>query len=231
MPKQRRNQSAESVISAQNSNSVLLVGIVCLMLGLAVGYYFGKESGKTHPVVQSQPQTQLPSQAPVVNPAAFLQEESTLKLTLASNPKNLNALIQLGNLYYDHQKFPEAIEYYGQALAIDPRNPNVRTDRGTSYWNIGQADAAINEFKKSLEADPSHSQTLYNLGVVYLNGKSNPEEARRVWERLLAVDPNYPQRAIVEQQLRALPPAAGSAGGNTTPDASMQDLLERMKKR
>jgi tetratricopeptide (TPR) repeat protein len=128
---------------------------------------------------------------------------------IQSNPRDVNALTQLGNLYYDHGQFRDAAEWYGKALEINPNNADVRTDRGTSYWNLGQADAAIAEFQKALEADPSHAQTLYNLGVVYLNGKNNPAEAKKVWERLLASNPNYPDRAKLQQQIAALsaPPA------------------------
>jgi len=104
----------------------------------------------------------------------------------------LNALIPLGNLYYDNGKFAEAVQYYGKALATDPNNVNVRTDLGTCYWNLGQADAAIGEFQKSLGVNPSHAQTLYNLGIVYLHGKNDAVEARKAWERLLATNPDYP---------------------------------------
>ena len=127
------------------------------------------------------------------------------------------------------------MDYYGRALDLEPRNIDVRTDRGTSYWNLGQADAAIGEFQKALEVDPAHAQTLYNMGVVYLNGKNDPAGARKAWEMLLASNPNYPERAKVQEQLSSL----GAAQGMPAPSGpakqgdtkSVDDLLQRMKSR
>ncbi|MEK7243190.1 MAG: tetratricopeptide repeat protein, partial [Thermodesulfobacteriota bacterium] len=134
-----------------------------------------------------------------------------LRALLMANPKNLNALIQLGDLYYDQGQHLQAVEWYGKALDIDPRNPNVRTDRGTSYWNLNRPDEAIAEFQKSLQVDPGHAQTLYNLGLVYLQGKNNIAEAKKAWQKLLAVNPNYPNRTDIERQLASMaaPPPAG----------------------
>jgi len=112
----------------------------------------------------------------------------------------------------------------------------VRTDRGTSYWNLGQADAALAEFRKSLEVAPTHAQTLYNMGVVYLNGKSDPAQARAAWEKLLAANPNYPDRARLQEQIAALgsPPASaqGSAAqSGKTASPGLEDLVNRLKKK
>jgi tetratricopeptide (TPR) repeat protein len=107
--------------------------------------------------------------------------------------------------------------------------------RGTSYWNLGQADNAIAEFQKSMEVDPFHAQTLYNLGVVYIHGKNNPAEARKAWEKLLATNPNYPERARVQEQINALaaaPAMPASSGAGKKGDArGVEDLLQRMKSR
>lgn len=145
------------------------------------------------------------------NPAVAAKNEASLRALLMANPKNLDALIQLGNLYYDQEQHLQAVEWYGKALEIDPRNPNVRTDRGTSYWNLNRPDEAIAEFQKSLQVDPGHAQTLYNMGLVYLQGKNNIAETKKAWQKLLAVNPNYPNRADIERQLASMaaPPPAG----------------------
>ncbi len=212
-------------VARESSGYLILVGAVCLAIGLGIGYYFGQQATPAAaPVAAGQ------TNVPITNPAAFAQNEASLKAILAANPKDLNALIHLGDLYYDNSRFREAVDYYGRALDIDPKNPDVRTDRGTSYWNMGQADAAIDEFKKALDTDPVHAQTLYNLGVVYLNGKNDPAQARKTWETLLAKVPNYPDRAKVQEQLAAL---SASGGGAPSPagqaSGSAEDLLQHMK--
>ncbi len=222
----------------QSPINVLVIGSVCLAVGLAVGYYFGRASTSTDAAGNAATQAQGSdpgSQAGVPDPAVVQENEQRLKSALAANPNDAKALIELGNLYYDSSRFRDAVDYYGRALDIDPRNVNVRTDRGTSYWNLGQADAAIAEFQKALEVDPSHAQTLYNMGVVYLNGKNDPAGARKAWEKLLATNPDYPGRAKLQQQLNSLGGDGETAGPPTAvkqgDTKGVEDLLQRMKSR
>ncbi len=234
MGNQRKQEGR--VAAKESPLNLVLTGIVCLGIGLGIGYYFGRQSTDVgSPSAASQNQSSMPPQGTVQDPSAFVQNEAALKTLLSANPKNLDALIQLGNLYYDHGEYRQAIEWYGRALDIDPRNPNVRTDRGTCYWSLNEPDAALAEFRKSLEVDPAHAQTLYNMGVVYLHGKNDPEGARKAWQRLLASNPNYPDRAKVEQQLASLgaqvPAASTPVEQRKTASPSMEDLLDRMKSR
>jgi tetratricopeptide (TPR) repeat protein len=224
MAKQAQRQAPKQ----QSRLDILFIGLICLGIGATVGYYLGRQSVRTDLPPAEQ------TQSPVPNPAAFVQSEASLKSILRSNPEDVKALVQLGNLYYDNSRFKEAIEWYGRALELDPRDVNVRTDRGTSYWSLGQADAAIADFQKSLEVNPTHPQTLYNLGVVYLHGKNNPAEAKKTWERLLAANPDYPERAKLLQQLATLsaPAEAGpSAGSKSRSTEDVEKLLERLKQK
>jgi cytochrome c-type biogenesis protein CcmH/NrfG len=228
MAKQSKRPEQRPATVRQGPGNVIFAGVICLAIGLLVGYYFGKQ--QTHeaaaPAAASGPPVQS---APLSNPSVLVQEEAALQASLRANPNDVSTLIRLGNLYYDHARWTDAVDAYGRALAIDSKNVNVRTDRGTSYWNLGQPDAAIGEFKKSLEVDPSHAQTLYNLGVVYLHGKNDPVEARKSWERLLSLHPNYPERAKLEQQLAEL--AQPSAPSGAPAGDNMQNLLERLQSR
>ena len=214
---QMQTKQAPGPATNETAARLFLTGFVCLCIGLGIGYLIGKQSAGVSAPVASMPlqaQTSPPSQGqpPMQNPAVAAQNEASLRSLLMANPKNLDALIQLGNLYYDQGQYPQAVEWYGKALDIDPRNPNVRTDRGTSYWNLNRPDEAIAEFQKSLQVDPGHAQTLYNLGLVYLQGKNNIAEAKKAWQKLLAVNPNYPNRADIERQMASMaaPPPAGT---------------------
>jgi tetratricopeptide (TPR) repeat protein len=137
-----------------------------------------------------------PANAPNRMPtAADLQPlAAPLLAAIKAEPKNFENLVQLGNLYYDHQVFPEAIEYYARALELQPKDPNVRTDLGTAYWYSGFPEKAVAEYQKSLAVDPAHTNTLFNLGVVQLEGMKNPAAAIAAFEKLLAVNPTAPQR-------------------------------------
>ncbi|MBI2835445.1 MAG: tetratricopeptide repeat protein [Acidobacteria bacterium] len=126
-------------------------------------------------------------------------ELKTYRDILARDPKNVEAAIRLGNMLYDAQRYSEAIPYYQQALTIQPQNVNVSTDLGTALWYSGHADRALAQYDKSLAIDADHSQTLFNVGIVRLDGKQDPRGAIEVWEKLLSVEPGYANAAKVRE--------------------------------
>jgi len=110
---------------------------------------------------------------------------------LKSDPNNSSLLSEIGNLYYDAQQYPIAVDYYGRALKTKPADAAVRTDMATAYWYMGDADRAIAEFTKALTYEPNKPNTLFNLGLVRLKGKMDRAGAVADWEKLLATNPNY----------------------------------------
>jgi tetratricopeptide (TPR) repeat protein len=226
-----RKPEVRTVVVRQSPVGVIIACACCLGVGLAIGYFFGKQSGNA--TVAGNP---AQVQAPATGEPSLLQHEMALKSILASSPRDLNALTQLGNVYYDGGRFAEAAEAYGRALDIDPKNADVRTDRGTCYWNMGQPDAALAEFAKALETAPTKAQTLYNMGVVYLNGKKDSAKAKAVWEKLLATNPDYPDRTKVQEQIVSLgtaeaAPATSPAPGASTQSPGVEHLVNRLKKK
>jgi cytochrome c-type biogenesis protein CcmH/NrfG len=230
MAKERKAE-VRTVVVRQSPVGVIIACACCLGAGLAIGYFYGKESGNA--AIAGNP---VQVQTPTTGDPSLLQHEMTLKSILASNPKDLNTLIQLGNVYYDGGRFGEAVDAYGRALELDPKNADVRTDRGTCYWSMGQPDAALAEFAKALETAPTKAQTLYNMGVVYLNGKKDSAKAKAVWEQLLATNPDYPDRAKVQEQIASLAastsaPATSPAPAAKTQSPGVEDLVNRLKKK
>ena len=89
------------------------------------------------------------------------------------NPADYDALVKLGDMYYDGQQFSNAIQHYQRALAIHPESPDVRTDMATAYWYSGNADRALAELETSLKYTPAHPPTLFNLGCIRWQGKAD----------------------------------------------------------
>ncbi len=187
--------------SPQTSPTVwAVIAGACLVLGVAVGYVIsGPHGGQPPIVVTSAAQTQ-PS-APGAPQPGFVDERQVqaLRDILAKDPRNLQAATQLGNLLYDAGRYADAVPAYQQAFALDPRNVNLSTDLGTALWYSGRADDALAQYDKSLAINPTHAQTLFNRGIVLNDGKQDLPQAIQSWERLLATNPNYPDRTKVEQ--------------------------------
>jgi cytochrome c-type biogenesis protein CcmH/NrfG len=177
-----------------------LFAAFCLLLGVALGYLFRGSAASpvaANSAQQAQDTHPQPQQADMQ--AALAQAAAPLVEAVNKNPNDYDSLVKLGNLFYDGQKYPSAMQYYERALAIHPENVDVRTDLGTAYWYNGNADQAIASLEAALQYSPGHPQTLFNLGWVRWQGKGDPKGAVEAWERLLKANPDYPQREQVEQ--------------------------------
>ena len=94
------------------------------------------------------------------------EEIKLLKTALEKDPNNLQALIDLGDAYFDTDRYQEAIDVYSKALAIDPKNPDVRTDLGIMYRKLGQFDKALEAFRQAAQDNPCTLTAGFNLGIV-----------------------------------------------------------------
>ena len=194
---------ATSVFNSQwTSVQAYTLAVICLLVGIAGGWFIrGSESGAAASVASydatassSTPATsataaQTPTPAQMQKMADTQAAPLIEKLKL--DPTNAELLQNIGNVYYDAQQFPTAINYYQQALKVQPTNAGVRTDMATAYWYAGDADTAIAEFQKSLSYEPNKPNTLFNLGIVEWQGKMDINKAVATWQKLLNTNPNY----------------------------------------
>ncbi len=148
------------------------------LAGIAYGLYKGEPRKKAVRVEQQQPAD-----------SGFSSRIAALELEVAQNPKNLNAWTQLGNLYFDTNKYDRAIMAYKKSLELNPQNADVWTDMGVMYRRSGQPTEAIKAFDKAIEINPRHEISRFNKGIVLLHDLNDQENAIRAWEELLKVNP------------------------------------------
>lgn len=192
---------------AWTGTQAYVLAAFCLLLGVALGYLF-RGSASVGPAKAAASTTTQPGsgfhqqEQPDPNAQAALAQAAAPLLEAVNKDSNdFDSLVKLGNLFYDGQQFPSAIQYYERALAIHPDNPDVRTDMGTAYWYTGNAEKALAAMETSLKYRPGHPQTLFNLGWVRWQGKQDPKGAIEAWQQLLKANPDYPQRQQVEQYI------------------------------
>lgn len=186
--------------AAWTSAKAYVLASFCLVLGVALGYLF-RGSASPVPQVVAAPQSAGVQEESTKAKAALQQSAAPLLEAVNRNPADYDVLVKLGDIYYDGQQFPNAIQYYERALAIHPENPDVRTDLGTAYWYTGNADKALAEMETSLKYKPGHPQTLFNLGWVKWQGKADAKGAVEAWRKLLKTNPDYPEKQRVEQYI------------------------------
>jgi cytochrome c-type biogenesis protein CcmH/NrfG len=194
--------------------TVILVVVIVFIVGFITGAIVAilKTKSGDRPGLIQNPQLasqMAPQMAPMPipqgpSPAEVASEVQTLKAILKKDPKNLSALAELGNLYFDSDKPKEAIEAYQQYLAIKPDNADIRTDMGIMYRKLGQFDKAIEEFKKAAQFDPNHVHSRYNIGIVLLHDKQEIKGAIKAWEEYLKVDPNSERAQQIRTQIEKM---------------------------
>jgi cytochrome c-type biogenesis protein CcmH/NrfG len=181
------------------------MAVLCLLVGCAVGYLLrgsmgGGSTAAPAPAVaneqpQPMPQGGMGQQAPTPAQMKAMADKQAAPLLeqLKSRPNDAELIAQIGNMYYDAQIFPVAIDYYQKSLAITPKNSNVRTDMATAMFYSNDPDRAIAEFDHALKDDPKNSNALFNRGIVKWRGKMDVNGAVADWQLLLKQNPNYEQ--------------------------------------
>lgn len=174
---------------------------IAFVAGIVVGVIAAVSYEDKTPIIPPPVKQTTSSPAPAAPPADLQKQVDTLRSMLKDDPKNLNVLIQLGNLYFDADQFSQAIEVYSRALEIDPKNADVHTDMGIMYRKKRDFDRAIAEFKKAAELDPKHVNSRYNLGIVLLHDKQDIKGAIKAWEDYLRVEPTGPRADNIRNQM------------------------------
>lgn len=198
-----------------------IVYTVCgLLLGLVIGsFLLGPKLARSKLAGPDQIQTAASSTAPAARESAAMpaataggaagspmeqvrQQLDMLKKRIEQNPTDFDALVQLGNMYMDVSKFPQAIDYFKRALAVR-EEPSVRTDLGICYKQSGQMQQARDAFQKVAAEQPDQWQAVYNLAIVDGEMKDYTD-ARAQLAKLKQMRPGDPEVAKLEQALAAV---------------------------
>ncbi len=181
-----------------DTSDVLLVGLVGLLLGLAVGKAW--ERYKLHDGVwtdrrraRESPHYMLGLNFLVANQIDQAIEELSQAAQAAGDPLEIHLI--LGNLYREKGQVGRAIQEH-QGLLQRPNlrkleHANVLLCLGLDYRSGGFVDRAIEAFKEVLKLDPENRYALSNLEKLY--------EDQHQWTEAYAM----------RQQLATLPAASG----------------------
>ena len=185
--------------------------------GLTVGWILGTQqaSGRM-PFAAAAPAAQTataapPSAAPVLDEA----QATALRTIAEKDPANVPSRVQLGNMYFDAERYQEAIRWYDEAFKLNSRDVNVSTDLGVCYYYTDQPDRAVRQLEESLRLDPKHVKSLLNLGIVKAFGKQDLAGAAAAWEAVITLEPASAEAQAAQRALANL--AAAHPGGTAVP--------------
>jgi cytochrome c-type biogenesis protein CcmH/NrfG len=193
------------------------------LFGVLVGWIIGaQQGGAPRPAAANASAPAAPAGSAAQTPPPLDESRAAaLKSTAQQNPTDAATRVQLGNMYFDAERFNESADWYQQALKINPRDVNASTDLGIAYYYMNQPDRAITQFEQSLAIDPKHAKTLLNLGIVRAFGKQDLRGAADAWQKVIDMAPPGSDEARAAQQaldgIRAAHPDTGTPTGNKGP--------------
>ena len=206
-------------------SDAIAFGIAGVLFGLIAGWIIGSQQATGRPATGSTPQAASApaSGASASTRAAVLDETkvNALKAVAERDASNARPRVELGNLYFNAERYDDAIKWYGDALKLSPKDVNVSTDLGVCYYYSNQPDKALEQFARSLAIDPKHAKTLLNIGIVKAFGKQDLEGAMQAWQQVIAIAPDAPEGQAAKRALESLQSAhpQTAQGGSKKPGA------------
>ena len=156
------------------------------------------------PVAESAASSGAPTPAPIDE--ARVDE---LQSAAEQAPDDAQVRVDLGTLYFDAQRYEEAIPWFDAALALGLEEVQVSTNLGVAYFYTDDVDQSLAQFERSLELDPTHGQTLLSIGIVRAFGKQDFDGAIEVWEEVQRLMPGSREAiaaADAIEQMRSMHP-------------------------
>jgi cytochrome c-type biogenesis protein CcmH/NrfG len=198
-----------------------VMAAVCLLIGVLVGYLVrgsanpaGQAPATTVATPSSAPppgmgQQRMPTMAEMKHMAD--KQAEPLLAQLKTDPRNVDLLYKTALTYKAAHQFQDAITYFQKALEVDPKNVPIRTEMASCMYYNGDVDGALAELNKSLSYDPKHAGTLMNIGIIKWKGKNDVNGAITAWETLLRLNPNFPQKEVIEHLITEAKQQQGTA--------------------
>jgi cytochrome c-type biogenesis protein CcmH/NrfG len=133
-----------------------------------------------------------------------MEKIEDLKETVREDPKDLAAWLKLGDIYFDYNRYREAIGAYARYLSIKPEDSDTRTKMGMMLRGLEDFDGAIEAFKKAAQLNPGHAESRFQLGALFLEEKKDVNGAISAWEDYLKGAPKSERANWVKAEIERL---------------------------
>jgi tetratricopeptide (TPR) repeat protein len=180
------------------SRENILFAIIGLLLGFIVGFMFASSMSQkaAMPAVAGSAQG-LPADHPPVgggqgaapNPQAMQQQVQASLEKARSEPENFDAQIQAADLYYQIQRYDQALEYLLKANQLKPSDYRTVVLLGMVNLDAAHYDQAEKWYRAALKMKSDDVMVLSGLAATTLQ-KGDAKAAEVAIAQLEKVDPN-----------------------------------------
>jgi tetratricopeptide (TPR) repeat protein len=177
----------------------LLFAIIGVLLGFIVGFMFASSMSQKAAQTQSATASQnMPADHPPVGAAqsgmdpAAMREQVTSQIEKARNePKNFDAQIKAAELYYQIQRYDQAIEFLLKANTLNPSDYETVAVLGLVNLDAGHYDQAEKWYRAALKMKPDDERVLAGLAAATLQ----KGDAKAAEDAIAQLEKAYPSSA------------------------------------
>jgi tetratricopeptide (TPR) repeat protein len=127
----------------------------------------------------------------VLRQAGRLEEaEKPLEQAVEIDPKNSQALNNLGIIRYEQKRFEEAVEFYRRALEVRPNMAEALNNLGNALRLTGDIDGAMQAYQDALTLRDTYPEAYNNLGTLLQQDKQF-DEAEHALRKAIQQNPKY----------------------------------------
>ncbi|WP_373057412.1 tetratricopeptide repeat protein [Zunongwangia sp. H14] len=142
------------------------IGAVMAILAISA---FGKLSAQENPKkIQREVNEYLREAEDAMSDNDFASAEASYRKAIAKDPGNTVAKYNMGNLYYNKEKTPQAENRLKEADEISESKEDkhrINHNLGNSYMKQKKYKEAVEAYKNALRNDPTDEETRYNLAL------------------------------------------------------------------
>jgi tetratricopeptide (TPR) repeat protein len=176
-------------------NKKYLYGIIGLALGIAISFYWTRSYNAANATTSntSKPATNMAGGASVGEQKAMMGDVAATIEKAKTNPKDFTAQMAAATVYYQINRFAEAVEYLERAYAIDPIETGKKGALGfigQFYFDQKKYEEAEKWLNKAVEADPKDADALVILAEVFMQRQPpQPDKALQDLQRAIKINP------------------------------------------
>ncbi len=123
-------------------------------------------------------------------PAKWDKAVDAFKNAIKRNPDYIDAIVTLGQTYYNKKDYKSAITEFQNALKKQPNNDRAYNEMAISYYALKDYKSAEKNSLLAVKYNPTNAINNYNLGLAYYM-QERWEEAIASFEKAVQYDPNY----------------------------------------
>jgi len=174
-------------------------GIAGILFGLIAGWIIGSqyESARRQPLAATQAAQQAPPPLDEAKVTAF-------RSAAEKDPRSAAPRAQLGDLYFNAERFDDSIKWYEQALALTPDDVRISSQLAMAFYYTNQTDRALQQLERSVKMNPKHAEAWLNLGFVRAFGKQDLTGAEQAWQQAMKIAPDGPEGQAARRAIESL---------------------------